>query len=199
MLTETETISTYAQIQEIERFLRTIFAAGDLIEIRGLGSPQYGTMRILTTEISTAARAATKMVHCGADVYYALNPIKPDSKYATSIKLDNLPRRVRQTARDQDIACRNAYLLDLDPVRPSGAAASSGPLFHRQSGHAKTRRAAGPFGWCGSVSFMGLLTFPQRVCSAVARYPESRSPSPRPTSASAGDRGPCPPPPAFRC
>ena len=81
------------QVRNIEHFLRTLFEPGDIIEIRGLGSPKYGTMRILTRDFNRAARAAVKMSAEGADTYFGLNPVAADSQYARAVKLDNLPRR----------------------------------------------------------------------------------------------------------
>ena len=120
--TLTLTLTPHQQIDAIERFLRYVFEPNDLIEIRGLGSPEFGVMRMLANDAPTAARAALKMTECGANVYFALNPIRPDSKYATSIKLNNLPRRARQTAKKESIASRNLYLLDIDPTEHDTAA-----------------------------------------------------------------------------
>jgi len=39
------------QIAEIERFLRYVFQPGDLIEIRGLESPEFGVMRMLANDV----------------------------------------------------------------------------------------------------------------------------------------------------
>ena len=104
-------------------FLRRVFEPGDLIEIRGIGSKKFGPMRVLTRDLAYAAREAANMVTLGSNVYYLLNPIAPDSRYATKSPHDDLCFS-SYAARDEDIACRNLYMIDCDPVRESGTAAS---------------------------------------------------------------------------
>ena len=111
-------------IEAIQAFLQTIFEPGDLFEIRALGSKKYGTMSMLGDDFFLAAKTAVAMEERGADVYYALNPIEPNSRYAKRVK-QNFPfENVRFTATDKSMACRNLYLIDIDPIRPPGTAAT---------------------------------------------------------------------------
>ena len=115
------------RILKIHHFLSTIFQPGDLIEVQGLGSDHDGTLRLLTSDFLLAARTALGMEKRGADVYFALNPVNPASKYAQRATKDEPQRRVRRgmTVSARDIASRNTYLVDVDPRRPSGTAAST--------------------------------------------------------------------------
>ncbi|MCU1247065.1 MAG: hypothetical protein JWQ49_94 [Edaphobacter sp.] len=110
------------QITKIHSFLRRMFVPGDLIEIRGLKS-RKGTLRMLTDDLYLAARSASAMEKEGADVYYCLNPVDRESKYAKTAKINDGDNNCR-TAGNADTANRNAYLIDIDPDRPSGEAAT---------------------------------------------------------------------------
>jgi hypothetical protein len=110
------------QISKIHAFLLRVFVPGDLIEIRGLKSCK-GTLRMLTDDLYLAAKAASAMEKEGSDVYYALNPVSRESRYAKTAKI-NKGGRCCRTAGNADIANRNAYLIDIDPDRDSGTAAT---------------------------------------------------------------------------
>jgi hypothetical protein len=60
----------------------------------------------------------------GAPVYWTLNPINADSKYARINKSERPMRHVRFTAGDKDILYRGNYLIDIDSVHPKGACAT---------------------------------------------------------------------------
>jgi hypothetical protein len=118
-------VTKQEQVNSIRSFLRRIFSTGDAIEIRGLGAPGKGTMRLLTTDFSLAANVASKMSEWSADVYFTLNPIRPTSKYADRATWNWPYVNAVFTAGDKDIDTRNIYLVDVDPVRPSGTAATA--------------------------------------------------------------------------
>lgn len=112
------------QIEAIRKFLGYVLDHGDLFEVRALGSEKYGTMRWLGDRGLGAAQAAVAMEGRGGDVYYSLNPIYRDSTYAI-LTTQNYPYiHVRFTMTDRVAACRNLYLIDIDPVRPSGVAST---------------------------------------------------------------------------
>lgn len=113
------------QVGRIHAFFRAVFSPDDLVEVRGLGSREFGTMRLLTADLFLAAKAAAKMEQNGANVYFTLNPVARDSWYARRAVPDGPCRHVTRTVRDNEIDCRNLYLIDLDPDRPSGTASSA--------------------------------------------------------------------------
>lgn len=123
--------------KQIAGFLTAIFNEGDHIEVRSLKS-QYGTIRHLSTDLRALAKTAILAEISGGDVYYALNPVSPASMYARHHTTDRPMRQVTATAGNMDIAVRANYLIDLDPVRPTGQAAT-----------AEQREAAAPQGRCG--------------------------------------------------
>jgi hypothetical protein len=136
------------QVTKIQRFLNTIFTEGDLIEVRGLGSPDKGTLRVLTNDFNLAARSAVKMSDwAGADIYFALNPIALESRYAQRETINYPYARVAVTAGDRDIANRNLYLIDIDPVRPSGTAATEEQRAAAMSSATTVRAALTERGW----------------------------------------------------
>lgn len=114
------------QITAIHNYLRRIFIPGDLIEIRGLKSTQ-GTLRFLGDELGEAAKAASGMEKLGADVYYCINPVSRESRYALTATHNKAMRYIPTggTVGDKDIDARNIYFIDIDPERPTGTAASA--------------------------------------------------------------------------
>lgn len=115
-------------VEQIRQFLTFVHPPGSRFEIRGLGSKGHGTMRLLTANALLAARSAVKMSAMGADVYFTLNPINPVSKYAQRTKIDYPVLHARGTASDADILARWLYLIDIDPVRPTGTASTDDQL-----------------------------------------------------------------------
>lgn len=111
-----------SQVTHIRNFLQRVHSPGDLIEIRGLGSEQHGTMRLLTDDFTLAAKAAVKMSTLGSDVYYTLNPVDPASHYARRATINYPFCHVHETAGDRGILHRNLYLIDIDPIRESRSA-----------------------------------------------------------------------------
>ena len=112
--------------EAILEFLNFVFAPRDLYELRALGSKEHGTMRWLGDQSMGAALAAGGMEERDGDVYYGLNPVKLDSVYASKTPHNEPFTNVHFTMGDKSADCRNLYLIDIDPVRPSGAAATEG-------------------------------------------------------------------------
>jgi hypothetical protein len=100
------------QVTAIHNFLRRIFVAGDLIEIRGLGSKDNGTMSFLTDDLYLGAKAAAAMEGRGADVYFTLNPISRESRFAERCVQRSKPYcHVKYTAGNADIAKQSPFAL----------------------------------------------------------------------------------------
>jgi hypothetical protein len=73
--------------------------------------------------MSAQAQTFADDTDCRA-IYYTLNPIAPErAKYVGAYRSNQLKVGVRGT-RDRDIEHRNLYLVDVDPVRPSGVCAT---------------------------------------------------------------------------
>jgi hypothetical protein len=114
------------QIAHTFNFLRRVFEPGDIIEIRGLWDG--GARSALFDDLQIAARFAVWLNDEGINTYFALNPIVGSSRAAQSYVL-NMPKFTSpRSARDEDIACRNLYLVDIDPVRESGVASTEAEL-----------------------------------------------------------------------
>jgi hypothetical protein len=104
----------------IRDFLQFVFRPGDLIEIRGL-IPSAKPMRGLFNDFEMAANFALAINRdYGANVYFGINPVSPTSRYGTLSALNKGIRQASMGARGPDIARRQLYLLDFDPVRESG-------------------------------------------------------------------------------
>jgi hypothetical protein len=114
------------QVAHTFNFLRRVFEPGDIIEIRGLWDG--GAKSAFFDDIETAARYSVWLNGEGVNTYFTLNPIVGSSRTAQSHVL-NVPRlsSLRST-RDEDVACRNLYLVDIDPVRESGVASTEAEL-----------------------------------------------------------------------
>jgi hypothetical protein len=109
------------QIAEAEEFLRFMFSPGDLVEIRGLSKGGGPVMGGLFNDFNLAARTAALLSSNGANVYYTLNPVNPESDYARrraqTNQINMLLKCLKVTAADKDILHRNLYLFDADPER----------------------------------------------------------------------------------
>lgn len=113
------------QVSSIQKFLSIVHPPGSRFEVRGLNSPEHGTLRMYTGDTLLAARAAATMSRLGADVYYTLNPIRPDSTYAREARLDTLVRRTHHTSHGWDALARTLYLIDIDPIRENKSTTAS--------------------------------------------------------------------------
>jgi hypothetical protein len=104
-----------------EKFLKYIFAEGSIVELRSILTDHTvvgGRFNDLTTMATSAADLDTWPEMSA--IYYTLNPIHPDrAKYIGDYSANTLRSKVRSTG-DRDVLRRENYLIDLDPVRPSG-------------------------------------------------------------------------------
>ena len=81
---------------------------------------------MLGDDLWEAAKAAVGMEKLNADVYYAINTVSRESRYARTATHNKAMRYIGigGTVGDPDIASRNLYFIDIDPDRKSGTAAS---------------------------------------------------------------------------
>jgi hypothetical protein len=139
--------SAERQLNHAHKFLRTITAPGDIIEIRALNDG--GSASFLFTDMRMAARVALKLnSECGANVYYTVNPISPDSRTARSHHPLNVPRlRGTRSASDDEIQRVAWYPIDIDPVRPSGTASTDAQLAEAHATMERLRTDRANAGW----------------------------------------------------
>ena len=119
------------QIDHAHNFFQTVFAAGDIVEIRGLWDG--GSVSALFDNHYIAARYAVWLNDQGVNVYYTLNPIRRDSRTARSHVL-NMPKlRSFRAARDEDIARVTCLVVDIDSIHPKGLCATTEEKSHTTS------------------------------------------------------------------
>ncbi|MGH9770551.1 MAG: hypothetical protein ACRD4Q_02440 [Candidatus Acidiferrales bacterium] len=109
----------------VKQFLNYVFRPGSLLEIRGLypaAAQTRGVMRCLTANPTLAAKVAILALRRSPSLalYYAINPIDPQSEYARESEKEKAFLQEMHTAKDRDVTHRAVYLIDIDPVRPSG-------------------------------------------------------------------------------
>jgi hypothetical protein len=112
-------------INNIEDLLAALFQPGDLIEVKGLGKRRSAG---LFSDFAQAATAARMLNSIGSNVYLTSNPIDPNSEYARFSSPNQLRVGTHRMAKDADIVTRRYYMLDIDPVRPSGVAATGAEI-----------------------------------------------------------------------
>jgi hypothetical protein len=106
---------------ETEEFLRFAFPAGSIVELRAAApdgswaSGRFNDFGLMAcnAEVGEAKGYATA-------IYYTLNVLKPDASYIGGEHINRVCRRASRTTRGSDGAGRTLYLIDVDPVRPSG-------------------------------------------------------------------------------
>ncbi len=116
------------RIRKIANFLTTVHPChpGDapaLIELRALEADGSITAGVFS-DTHLAARYAVACDNHGANVFYSLNPLDPDSLHAQKAPRNRMDRNVKYTSRDLDMLHRDVYLIDIDPSRPSGVCAT---------------------------------------------------------------------------
>ena len=113
---------------ETVRFLRTLFAAGDVFEIRALEAvtaeyqrPHAESGYFDYDHIPQAAEAISKLrSYSGA--YVTLNPVNPALLGRANNRI--APARRDNSTADGDVLRRRWLPIDCDPVRPSGIAST---------------------------------------------------------------------------
>lgn len=114
-----------SRLAEIERGLRVFHEPGEVFEIRVLGIPGRGrpfTSSGYFDDFAKAAKACLEYDYRGAaGVYHTLNPCNPALLARSPNTMTDYPQH---TTTDQEIIRRRWLLVDIDPHRPSGIAAS---------------------------------------------------------------------------
>lgn len=109
----------------IRNFLRYMFHAGSIVELRALvreGSIPSGKYNDFD-QMALAAADLDSMPEV-TGVFFTLNPINPAMADKVCVGMNTwststVDWRMRST-NDKDVTNRNLYLIDFDPVRPSG-------------------------------------------------------------------------------
>jgi hypothetical protein len=109
-------------MKHTRNFLGYIFTPGDIIELRAMTK----SGRVLSARFKDFDRAALVAVKATnapgvTAVYYCLNPVHLAEGTTLTVTEQ---MSVGRSARDSDIRQRANYLIDFDPVRPSGVAAT---------------------------------------------------------------------------
>lgn len=101
-------------IEEIRRALKTLYSAGDTVEVRSFGKD--GTRRVGRYPLGwDLARAIAAEDEAGQDVYYVLNPTS----------LPPVPIGPGEGTKEKDVPRRRWFLLDFDPRRENKIATSN--------------------------------------------------------------------------
>ena len=110
----------------IRRSLALLHEPGDMFEIRGLGVPMWrnyrGTVSGYYDDLDRATQDVRILNRRGAaGVYHTMNPCQPALLARSANRLTERPKH---TTTDAEILRRRWLLLDIDPDRPSGIAAT---------------------------------------------------------------------------
>jgi hypothetical protein len=112
-------------IERIEKLLNDLFQPGDLVEIKGLGGPNERKMCGLFNDFHVAAKAAYSMdIEYLCNVYFCSNPIDANFDHAKLMVVNKPMLKAWHMAGNEDTPNRAYYMLDIDPVRDSGVAAT---------------------------------------------------------------------------
>jgi hypothetical protein len=117
-----------ARIAEIRRSLELLHDAGDVFEVRALDVPMgrnyRGTVSGYYDDLDKAAADVLALDERGAaGIYATINPCLP-ALLARSA--NHLTERPKHTTTDAEITRRRWALIDIDPDRPAGIAATEG-------------------------------------------------------------------------
>jgi hypothetical protein len=118
----------------IKKAIGVLFRPGDVVELRVVGSPAYGTISGYYDDFD---KLAEDVAICGDDenvatVYWTLNPVDP-SLLARSPNRFKMASRLSKgeklpTTRDEQIVERRLLLIDCDPVREKDAVTKEKPM-----------------------------------------------------------------------
>src|SRR5262245_39218115 len=112
---------------EIARAVRLLSHAGDVRELRVLDAVTPHDRRPHTVsgyfDDPEKLAAAVAAIQSASGIYITLNPVKPEL-LARSVNKARAVGKSNATTADHDIVRRTWLLVDCDPVRPTGIAAS---------------------------------------------------------------------------
>jgi hypothetical protein len=131
-----------ADLQEIRTTIATLHEPNALVELCAIVKGKIDSGYY--DDHDELAREAKRLSDSGKypGVYITLNPVKPDVPMQKGIETNRMYYHVASRTKDEDIAKRRWFALDIDPLRPSNTSA--------------TLRQKGATHWCKS-STVGLL------------------------------------------
>ncbi|MBN1890447.1 MAG: hypothetical protein JW850_20810 [Thermoflexales bacterium] len=112
-------------VEHIAAVLRTLFAPGEVIEVRIPSVPRAGTVSGYFDDFLLAARAAARYNSRADGVYFTLNPV---SRVLLARSTNRLSEWAKSVSSDVDVLVRRHLLFDFDPVRPSGISSTEAEL-----------------------------------------------------------------------
>lgn len=155
MSTKTPTATQEAQIQELVRQYRFLFAADQVVELRALGV-RYGNGRPHTEagffgpeDVVQLARTAQMKTPIAKGVYFTLNPLRPDILARRRGRLDWAGEG--ELAKDKDVLCRRWLLVDADPVRDPQISATDTEKAHSYDTILMVREHLWSQGWADPI------------------------------------------------
>ena len=131
-----------ADLQEIRTTIATLHEPNALVELCAIC--KEGVDSGYFTDHDELAREAKRLSDSGKypGVYITVNPVKPDVPMLKGIETNRMYYHVASRTKDEDIAKRVWFPLDIDPLRPSNTSA--------------TLRQKAATSWC-KTSTIGLL------------------------------------------
>lgn len=107
----------------IKKALDVLFNSGDVFEIR-IPKTKAGTLSGYFTDTAVAATYIARENGKHSGIYVTANPVKG----AVSARAENQLVISQVTTNDSEIQARRWFLLDFDPVRPTGISSTDGEL-----------------------------------------------------------------------
>lgn len=107
--------------EKIVATLRQFVESGAVFEIRILNAPQGGTVSGYYTDPELAAQHLARYNGHVPAIYFTPNPVLSACHARSS---DTLTKFTKTTTSDGDIIERRWFLIDLDPVRPTGVSST---------------------------------------------------------------------------
>ena len=107
-------------LRETRRTFNVLYRKSDVAELRIPDSP-WGTLSGFFNNARAMREAAAGLDGKVPAIYCTLNPLKP----ALLIRAPNqLVYHASSAAKDRDVRWRRSFLIDIDPVRPSGVSST---------------------------------------------------------------------------
>jgi hypothetical protein len=109
-----------------EQFLRFIYSSDHIRELRLFNPDGHPWAGAFDDPVRMARNALAAQRHHGATAaYFTLNSIRPEEVVSIGARqLNRMSSRPRLTTRDAHVSRRSIYLIDVDPVRPSGTSST---------------------------------------------------------------------------
>lgn len=133
-----------ADLGMIERALGILMAPGSLVELRIPNTPRRGTVSGYFNDLGKMAASAAIMSGKAEGVYLTLNPVKPNLLARAANRLIDYSKH---TTANHDVMHLWSFLIDLDPVRPSGISSTDAEHEAAQERARKCRDWLSTQGW----------------------------------------------------